>query len=408
MKSILNRGRSGSFSHKLTQLILFLILAITLLTNHANATNDDSNVVSNIITNINNNQIDLKFELKQQPQYKMFTIANPDRLVIDFQNSKLDLKNSDFSNNKLFKSIHHAINQDGQLRIVLELNDKVQIQKSNIIKPSHGQKKYFLSVQITSDAIPINNEGNQQNYNKVTDKKTGTIKYVIKKAQELPIIIIDAGHGGKDPGTIGNYSRSKEKFITLGYAKELKKQLDKTKKFRVFLTRDSDYFIPLNGRVAKARRMKADLFISIHADSSPDQSTTGLSIYTLSEKSSDKQAAILAQKENKSDIVGGADFSDASGDILKTLINLSQRSTMNDSARFAEIAIKTLNSEGVNTLEHTHRFAGFRVLTAPDVPSVLIELGYLSNKNEEKRLNSLNHKETVAKALVEGVDQYFK
>jgi N-acetylmuramoyl-L-alanine amidase len=156
-----------------------------------------------------------------------------------------------------------------------------------------------------------------------------------------------------------------------------------------------------------SRNKKADLFISLHADASPDRDTYGLSIYTLSDSSSDKQAALLAQKENKSDIIGGADFSDASGDILKTLINLSQRNTMNESAKFAEIAIRSVRGNGVETLQRTHRFAGFRVLTAPDVPSVLIELGYLSNKKEEKRLNSLNHKKQVSEALVKAVDKYF-
>ncbi|MFT6106281.1 MAG: N-acetylmuramoyl-L-alanine amidase [Rickettsiales bacterium] len=347
----------------------------------------------------------IKFELSLIPKYRVFTISKPDRLVLDFDDSTLTFSLKKFSY-PLFSSARSSLNNTKQLRVVFDLKKSFKLKKSTITKVNND--KYYLIV----DLVPKDNaKKSHKNPNdligKLIDEKTGTITYKIKKTRKLPIILIDAGHGGKDPGATGRYFRSKEKNITLGYARELKRHLDATKKFKVFLTRNSDYFIPLNGRVAKARKIKADLFISLHADSSPNKKTSGLSIYTLSETSSDKQAAHLARKENKSDIIGGADFSDASGDILKTLINMSQRSTMNESAKFAEIVIKSIRESRLTTLQRTHRFAGFRVLTAPDIPSVLIELGYLSNREEEKRLGSLRHKRSVSKALVRSIRKYF-
>jgi N-acetylmuramoyl-L-alanine amidase len=223
-------------------------------------------------------------------------------------------------------------------------------------------------------------------------KKDGKNSLAVIKKKQKPIIVIDPGHGGKDPGTIGNYARSKEKNITLAYARELKIALDKTKKYKVYLTRNSDIFIPLSRRVEMARKVKADLFISLHANSAANRKASGLSIYTLSETSSDKQAELLAQKENRADIIAGADFSNASPDIMKTLIDLSQRDSMNSSAIYANLAIKSMQNFDIEILNNTHRFAGFRVLTAPDMVSVLIELGYLSNKSEEKKLNDVKYR----------------
>ena len=230
----------------------------------------------------------------------------------------------------------------------------------------------------------------------------------ISQPLRKPVIIIDAGHGGKDPGTIGVYARSKEKNITLSYAKELSKHLMKEKKYKVYLTRDDDFFIPLDKRVAKSRRKKADLFISLHANSIADNHVSGFSIYTLSENSSDKQAELLAHKENQADIINGIDFAGASKEIMKTLIDLSQRESKNSSARFAKYVIRDIKKVEIEILQNTHRFAGFMVLTAPDMASVLIELGYLSNRREEEMLNSASYRRLVAKTLTNSINQYFK
>ncbi len=404
--------------HNETNIFLFFIIA-TLLFIAPTFGAQAKNQLTKISASDQSNQTKLTFLLNNLPKYQVFTVKNPERLVIDFDDSDLSVDISNFSH-PLFLSSRNSLNNQKQLRIVFDLKNPITIKSSEVVKNDYN--KYQLTINLLSkipieNNNPINKKDSPSPYQlskpttdqigRLIDEKTGTVKYVIKKTKNFPIVIIDAGHGGKDPGTIGKFARSKEKYVTLGYAMELKRQLDEVGKFRVFLTRDQDYFISLNGRVDKARKLKADLFISLHADSSPDVSTCGLSIYTLSETSSDKQSELLAQKENKSDIIGGADFSDASGDILKTLINLSQRSSMNESAKFAEIVIKSIKGNNVETLQKTHRFAGFRVLTAPDVPSVLIEIGYLSNKDEEKKLNSLGHKKDVSKALVAAVEKYF-
>jgi N-acetylmuramoyl-L-alanine amidase len=227
----------------------------------------------------------------------------------------------------------------------------------------------------------------------------------LRDSKKKPIIVIDAGHGGKDPGTIGVFGGTYEKNLTLTYAKELAKQLKN--KYKVFLTREDDRFLPLKTRVESARKKKADLFISLHANSIADHNVSGFSIYTLSEKSSDKQAEILAQKENQADIIYGVDFADASKDIVKTLIDLSQRQAKNYSAKFALEVVLAIKQAEIKILQNSHRFAGFMVLTAPDVASVLIELGYLSNKNEEKMLNSVLYKRKIINSLVFAINQYF-
>jgi len=365
------------------------------------------NQVTKILTTKQSDQNRLKFELTNPVKYRIFTISSPNRLVVDLDECALSADMKNFSD-PLFLSVRNNINNQGQLRIVFDLAGSTKVKNSSIIR--YKNNKYYLVINLlpTKNTSDDTTPQHSDQIMRLLDKETGTVKYIVKKPKPLPIIIIDSGHGGKDPGTIGQYARSKEKYVTLGYARELKRQLDKTKKFKVFLTRNKDYFIPLGERVGIARRMKADLFISLHADSSPDRSTSGLSIYSLSDTSSDKQSELLARKENKSDIIGGADFSDASRDILKTLINLSQRNTMNDSAKFAEIVAQSIRKNNIETLQKTHRFAGFRVLTAPDVPSVLIELGYLSNREEERKLNSLQHKKKVSEALVDAVEKYFE
>ena len=226
-----------------------------------------------------------------------------------------------------------------------------------------------------------------------------------KIPKKPPIIVIDAGHGGVDSGTIG-VTGIYEKNLVLSYAKAIKEKLLKSGKYRVQLTRDGDYFIPLRERVAIARKAGANLFVSIHADSADDMAARGLSVYTVSEKSSDKEAAALAARENKSDIIGGMDLSDARPDVADILISLSQRATKNNSAFFADLLVLTLGDR-VHLLQHTHRFAGFAVLKAPDIPSVLVEIGFLSHPKEEKLLQSKIYREKVIAGIAAGIDSYF-
>ena len=218
------------------------------------------------------------------------------------------------------------------------------------------------------------------------------------------MIVIDAGHGGVDPGALGRHAR--EKNVTLAFAREYARQLRNTGRYEVYLTRNRDIYIPLRQRVTIARKHDADLFISIHADAIERKSVRGMSIYTLSETASDHEAAALARKENRSDIIAGIDFDDQPREVANILIDLAQRETKNLSVEFAKIVVNEARG-ATRLLDRTHRFAGFRVLKAPDVPSVLIELGFLTNSSDEKQLSSSAWRKKLAERLVKSVDAYF-
>lgn len=220
-----------------------------------------------------------------------------------------------------------------------------------------------------------------------------------------PVIIIDAGHGGVDPGASG--AGLNEKDVVLALAKQVRDTLQSSGRYEVHMTRDSDVFIKLADRVKIARAHKGDLFISIHADSVQNHGVHGASIYTLSETASDAQTAKLAARENKADLIAGIDLSVEDQDVANILVDLAMRDTMNQSKFFAGKLVSLFPSHDVSLLERPHRYAGFAVLKAPDIPSVLIEAGFMSNSSEARRLYTPEHRKKFAKALLGGVDAYF-
>ncbi|MBP2294826.1 N-acetylmuramoyl-L-alanine amidase [Azospirillum rugosum] len=224
---------------------------------------------------------------------------------------------------------------------------------------------------------------------------------------EKPLVVIDPGHGGVDPGAIG-VGGIYEKDITLAMAREVKRQLEGSGRYRVKLTRDKDVFIRLRDRVAIARDADADLFLSLHADSIGASNMRGLSIYTLSDKASDREAENLAAKENRADALAGMDLS-AENDLVATiLIDLAQRDTMNHSKRFANLALDHLRRDVTVIPNKPIRQAGFAVLTAPDMPSALVEMGYLSSPQDAGLLTKAAHRERFGRALLRAIDSYFK
>ena len=226
------------------------------------------------------------------------------------------------------------------------------------------------------------------------------------KPNAKPVIVIDAGHGGIDPGTIGA-TGTLEKAITLATARQLRRQLEATGRYRVVMTRDSDIYVPLRDRIAIARAAHGDMFISLHADAYEAANLRGASIYTLSEDASDAEAAALAAKENKSDVIAGVDLSQESSTVSSILIDLAQRETKNRSVQFAGMLVGALKND-TPVLHNAHRFAGFVVLKAPDIPSVLIELGYLSSKDDEALLAAAGHRTKITKDILRAVDGYFE
>jgi N-acetylmuramoyl-L-alanine amidase len=225
-------------------------------------------------------------------------------------------------------------------------------------------------------------------------------------ANGKPVIALDPGHGGVDPGAIG-YNGVYEKDITLATAREVRRKLEASGRFRVFMTRDEDEFVPLRERVARARQAHAELFISLHADSIASSQIRGLSIYTLSDKASDHEAESLANKENRSDAIGGVDLSHENDQMVATiLIDLAQRDTRNYSHHFAGLVLHEVGHH-MFLLPKPDRSAGFAVLTAPDVPSVLIEMGYLSSPDDVALLTQAEHRQQLAASLVHAIEGYF-
>lgn len=229
---------------------------------------------------------------------------------------------------------------------------------------------------------------------------------VIATGPQKRVIVIDPGHGGDDPGAVG-ISGVYEKDTTLRVGKLVTDLLARDDRYHVVMTRTTDVYVPLRERVEIARRSKADLFLSLHADSLEQREVRGASVYTLSESASDTEAATLAAKENRSDLVAGIDMKREAADVSIILIELSQRATMNEAVRFSRILMPELAKRTL-LVRNTHRFAGFRVLTAPDVPSVLIELGYMSNREDERNLRSDAWRSAVAQGIEAAVDAFFE
>jgi N-acetylmuramoyl-L-alanine amidase len=222
-----------------------------------------------------------------------------------------------------------------------------------------------------------------------------------------PLVVIDAGHGGHDPGALASWDGGlREKDLTLKLARDIRDKLLDSGRVRVALTRDRDEFLILQQRFGIARRLGADLFISIHCDSAENQGASGASIYTLSEVASDREAARLAARENKSDILAGVDLGDASADISSILIDLTQRETMNASAGFARLLGREAKPL-VPLKPNYHRMASLMVLKAPDMPSILFETGYISNEGDAKRLNSDTGRRAIAESVRRAVEVHF-
>lgn len=353
------------------------------------------NMISNIRTGQQTDGIRLVFDGTEKFQYDAFLLDNPNRLVIDLRQAGFK-ETPKVRANALIKSFRMGdLGGSKGKRLVFELSNNVNIKRKFALEPQGAQKNWRLVIDLTG-------QGASASQKKATTAQKSTYK---PQARRQKIVVLDPGHGGKDPGAIGRSYKTHEKNITLSMGKELKTQLE-AKGYKVYMTRSTDIFIPLRKRVAIARSYHADLFISLHADSTYNRKAQGLSIYTLSETASDKEAAALAERENKADIIDGMDFSDNSPEINDVLISLSQNDSRNKSSKFAGYVVGEMRKI-VKVLDNTHRFAGFAVLKAPDIPSVLVELGYLSNYNEEKYLRDPSYRRKLAQAIARAVATYF-
>src|SRR6056300_1010363 len=356
-------------------------------------------------------------------------LKNPDRVVIDLKNINInnslkDLPKVDFKENSSISGVRIAQFDPGTVRIVIDLRHESKI-KIFSLKPikSYGHR---LVVDVYHEEDEIAHllkqlqarEGDDQKDIKLLaeDKNTTLTTKEIEKPKEEPpketeqakiIVAIDAGHGGEDPGARGS-SGTKEKDITLAIAKKLKNTIDKEPNMQGVLIRDGDYFIPLAKRVAKARKLEADIFVSIHADAFTKKSVKGSSVFALSERgASSAFAKFIANKENESDLIGGVSIDDKHPVLAQTLLDLSQSATINDSMKLGRYVLDEMGK--VNTLHKKYvEQAGFAVLKAPDIPSILVETAFISNPKEEKNLRSESFQIKFAESVVKGIKLYLK
>ncbi len=342
-------------------------------------------------------------DISQNVKPRIFTLSEPYRVVIDLPEVEWGLDKLAGSENTGFVTgVRFGQFKPGNSRIVIDVAEPVVVDKILHLEPN-GSKPSRLVVDLkpTTEASFLQTAG--------WPAKPFVPSVSGAQGQSAPpprwTIVLDPGHGGKDSGAIG-VSGVYEKSIALKAARELKSQLDAKGRYDVILTRNEDIYHPLRKRVDIARAASADLFISLHADSNPQKSVHGASVYTLSEEASDDESAALAQKENRADIIAGVDISSESSDVSMILIELSQRETKNRSVLFAQTLTPEL-AKNVGLLRKTHRFAGFVVLKAPDVPSVLVELGYLSNRKDEKLLRSDSERSKVTQSVASAVDKFF-
>lgn len=360
-------------------------------------------------------------------KFSHFLVDSPDRLVVDIEgvefNRVLDsLARKLATDDPNIKLLRAGRFKPGVVRLVMELKGKVNPQVFTLapvgeyghrlvldVYPVNPPDPLMALLEGREDAVePLKGEPDMAANEKKpeapevhTAKKSG--KPVVDR---LVTITLDPGHGGEDPGAVGK-GGTYEKNVTLEVAKRLKRRIDAEPNMRAVLTRDSDFFVPLNVRVQKARRVQSDLFLSIHADAWIKPDARGSSVFVLSERgASSTQARLLAQRENEADLVGGVNIRSRDPFLARTLLDLSQTATIADSLKLGKYLLGELGS--INTLHKNHvEQAGFAVLKAPDIPSALIETAFISNPEEERRLNDDAYQEKLAEAIIRGIRQYF-
>jgi len=337
-------------------------------------------------------------------------LKNPERIVIDLKGISVNKALKDLSS-KLKQNDPNILNiRVGQFtpkvsRIVIDLKKSARVKIFSLPPVAPYKDRLVIDVYPASND-KLSNLLNEIEKKQIEQKKTPVIKEKPKKKKQV-VVAIDAGHGGEDPGAIGKYG-TKEKKIVLQIAKKLSKLINADPKMKAYLVRDSDFFIPLKKRVSKARKVKADIFISIHADAFRKRNVSGSSVFALSEKGATSAfAKFIANKENEADLIGGVSIDDKDPLLAKTLLDLSQSATINDSLKLANFVLKEIKK--VNNLHKKYpEQAGFAVLKAPDIPSILIEAAFLSNPQEEKQLKTAKFQNKLAKAIYLGTKEYIK
>ena len=335
----------------------------------------------------------LVFDLNGPVDHSLFILRNPDRIVIDIKRTRINdaLNSLRFAPKGLVKNIRHAKRNSRDVRVVLDLKKQVR-PKSFLLKPNRNYG-HRLVIDLLDEKA---------------SKPSKLIPPRYKHRQRDIIVAIDAGHGGDDPGAIGRRG-TREKVVVMQIARRLESLLKKEYGMKPVMIRRGDYYVGLKNRVRIARKAKADIFISLHADAFHNRKAHGTSVFIVSDRGASSEAArLLAASENQSDEIGGVDFDGIDDDLLKlVLVDMVKNSTMEGSHEAAGHVLRNLKS--VTHLHKSHvEQAGFRVLKTPGIPSLLVETAFISNPKEEKKLRSSRHQQRLAKAILRGVKSYFR
>jgi N-acetylmuramoyl-L-alanine amidase len=389
---------------------LALVLALALAAGFARAQTPEPPAVLDVRVGDHPHRTRFVLETTAPLNFNLFLLDRPYRVVIDFPPAAWQAGSELHRGLGVIAGFYQTAADTGTTRVVLDL-----------ARPARVRDVFYLPATVdvpyrfVLDLEPTDADTFAAEMRGPAERRSG-VQAVAAAAPfplppprprppRLPVVAIDAGHGGFDPGATGPDGLF-EKEITLQVARRLRDTLEAGGRYRVVMVREGDEFLRLRERVRRARTAGADVFLSLHADSNPDPDLHGASVYTLSDRASDHEAALLAQRENRVDALVGIEM-DAEDDVMASiLIDLAQRVTRNESNLLAQVLVARLGEE-TRLLNRSHRQAGFAVLTAPDVPSVLVELGHLSNPRDARRLATAAYQERLAGAVAAAVDDYF-
>lgn len=370
---------------------LHVAFAVTLVGQGASTTTPDGN-------------LRIVFPLNERTTFTSFRLDSPPRLVVDIPNAQLRNKVQSLPiAGKNVAGVRLGTQQGTDLRIVVDLTQSVP-GTTALVK---GKQGYELVIMISQGATAVSRDSAIARGSEMVVAEQSSVQVAKQVPKKNVIVVIDPGHGGKDPGAIGQ-NKTREKDVVLAIGKKLRDRINKEPGMRAVMTRDSDRFIPLRERVLIAKRQKADMFISIHADAALNRSAWGASVYVLSTKGASSEAArLLAEKENRSDIIAGVKMSDKDNAIASMLLDISQDATIEASYELGAQILTQLQRDTKLHKQNVER-ANFAVLKAPDIPSVLVETGFISNPDDEKKLKNASHQNRLADDMMKGVRAYFK
>ncbi|MDF1734364.1 MAG: N-acetylmuramoyl-L-alanine amidase [Minwuia sp.] len=404
-------SKSGFPGHICGRAGLWLVLLAVALLGPLSAAH--ATAITAIRTGENAATTRVVLDLSAEPKWNLFLLEDPFRIVVDLADTDWALEGRPDPPRGLIRDLRFGQFRANTGRLVMDADQPVVAHRVFALPPQAGQQwRLVIDLRVADNAAFA--AAKQQSAAEKPAEEKQVVAFWPSGVPPLPprrpgagrVVVIDPGHGGVDPGAIGA-GGTREKDIVLSVGLALRDALRARGNYRIVMTRDGDRFVRLGDRVRIARRANADLFVSLHADAAAGRTARGAGVYTLSEKSSDREAAALARRENRSDIIAGVDLSDEADDVTSILIDLAQRETMNQSATLAQTVVVELGQR-ITMRSNPHRFAGFRVLKAPDVPSVLVEIGFLTNRQEEAQLKSSRTRQRIADGLADAIDAYFR